>query len=182
MKIETLKPVVIDLDDTLVQGDLLFMSFKKMLRTNFFLIFFVPCWLVRGRAYLKFQIASRIQFDFAKVPLNSKVIEYIRLKKNEGHPILLMTGATEALATGLANHLGLFDRVFSSSSSLNFKGSKKTAYLLQKYGHQKYIYVGNGSDDLVVWRHCFKAGVVSQSSRLIQKVIDLLGKENVFFL
>jgi len=53
-------PLCADLDGTLVKTDILVESLLALLKSNPFYILLIPLWLLKGRAYLKQQIASHL--------------------------------------------------------------------------------------------------------------------------
>ena len=51
-------PLVVDLDGTLIRTDLLHESVFALLKLNPFYMFLLPLWLLKGKAYMKGQIAA----------------------------------------------------------------------------------------------------------------------------
>ena len=60
-------PLVLDLDGTLIAGDLLYKSFFSILRRNPLIVFSCARWLLRGRAALKRQLALRNRIDWDRL-------------------------------------------------------------------------------------------------------------------
>jgi len=60
-------PLVLDLDGTLIAGDLLYKSFVSILRRNPLVVFQCAAWLLRGRAALKRQLALRARIDWDRL-------------------------------------------------------------------------------------------------------------------
>jgi hypothetical protein len=56
-------PLFVDLDGTLIKGDLLMESGLALLRHAPLALLHVPWWLMRGRARLKAEIARRVRID-----------------------------------------------------------------------------------------------------------------------
>jgi hypothetical protein len=50
-------PLCVDLDGTLIAGDLLWEALLALLRQRPWLLLLVPLWLLRGKAHLKEQLA-----------------------------------------------------------------------------------------------------------------------------
>ena len=69
-------PLIIDLDGTLIKSDLLYESFYALLKRNPFMIFIIPFWLFKGKAYLKYQIAARVDIDVNLLPYNKDFLDY----------------------------------------------------------------------------------------------------------
>ncbi len=159
-------PLCVDLDGTLVRSDMLLESFIRLLRQKFLYIFFIPFWLLKGRSCLKHEIAAKVSIDYACLPYNRKVIEYIEKEKKKGRDIILVTAADKIIAEGVAAHLNLFDEVLASTDGVNLKGKKKAAVLVGKYAEQGFDYIGNEMVDLAIWKHAATAISVNHSRRL----------------
>ena len=158
------KPViVIDLDGTLIKTDLLIESFLLMIKQNPFLAFAALFWLFKGKAYMKREIARRVDVPVDQLPYNAEVIAFIEQKKQQGHRIALATASYKRFANAVAQHVGLFDDVFATDGETNLSGSKKRAALNAAYGENKYCYAGNATVDCKVWQDCDKAIVVGDN-------------------
>ncbi len=66
-------PLVLDLDGTLIAGDLLYKSFFSILRRNPLIVFRCALWLRHGRAALKRQLALRNRIDWDRLKLHQDV-------------------------------------------------------------------------------------------------------------
>ena len=107
----------------------------------------IPIWLASGgRARVKAEIARRVSLDPAYLPYNSKVLEFLEAQRLEGRQLILATGADQAVAKGIARHLGIFQAVVSSGGNINLTGSHKLARLKREFGH--FDYIGNSLADL----------------------------------
>ncbi len=65
-------PLVVDLDGTLIKTDLLWEHLARLLRRNPLWLLPILLWWVRGRAFLKRQLARRIKIDPATLPYQRK--------------------------------------------------------------------------------------------------------------
>jgi beta-phosphoglucomutase-like phosphatase (HAD superfamily) len=88
-----LKPLVIDLDGTLIKTDLLIESFLLLLRKNFLYLFLAPIWLLRGKAYFKAEIAGRVDIDVKLLPYNQEFLAYLREQRANGRELWLATAS-----------------------------------------------------------------------------------------
>jgi 4-hydroxybenzoate polyprenyltransferase len=158
-------PLAIDLDGTLLRTDMLYESVFALLGREPLLVFALPFWLLRGRAFLKQQIARRVEIDFATLPWDERVLALAReaLGKRE---VVLCTASDQRLAAAAANQLGVFDTVLASDGSNNLSGSRKARLLCERYGERGFDYVGNAPVDLKVWRHARKAIVANAGPSL----------------
>jgi 4-hydroxybenzoate polyprenyltransferase len=147
----SLIPLVIDLDGTLVRTDMLWETLFLFLR-KFPLSFLLPLyWLLRGKAFLKHKLASKTEIDIEKLPYESRVIEIIERERNKGRYIVLATATNITIARKIAQHLGLFDSVVATESNVNFASYTKRNFLVSNYGVKGFDYAGNSRDDLCVW-------------------------------
>src|SRR4029077_19483789 len=115
----------VDLDGTILNGDLLWESLLVLLGAHPWYIFLLPLWLVRGKAALKHEIARRAELNVSTLPFREDVIGYLREEKLRGRKLILATGSDEILATAVADYLGLFDFVLGSDGKTNLTGENK---------------------------------------------------------
>jgi 4-hydroxybenzoate polyprenyltransferase len=175
-----INPIVVDLDGTLIKTDMLFESANQFIAENP-LRFWQPfVWLMRGRPYLKEQLAQRYQFDPASLPYNEEVLAWLRSEAANGTPIYLATASNKAIADAVAEHLKLFTGVFASEGDINLKASRKCDRLIAEFGERQFDYVGNEGDDLAVWEKSKQAHVVSSSNALLAQVA-VLGNQGKLF-
>jgi 4-hydroxybenzoate polyprenyltransferase/phosphoserine phosphatase len=163
-------PLVVDLDGTLIMGDLLVESASQVAtRRPADLLHFVP-WLLESRVRLKSELARRCDIDPAALPYNEPLIEWLKGERESGRKIVLATASHQLLADRVAHHLGLFDQVLASSDDLNLKSERKRDRLVELFGERGFDYVGNDDADLPVWEAAGKAHIVSDNSRLINQL------------
>jgi len=155
-------PLVLDLDGTLIAGDLLYKSFFSILRRNPLVVFQCAAWLLDGRAALKRQLALRSRIDWDRLKLHQDVLALAIREKRAGRTVVLATAADAVLAGQLASRLSFIDQVFASDGQRNLKGSAKAAMLLQLFP-AGFIYAGDSKADLKVWRHA--SGIVLVNAR-----------------
>ena len=102
-----------DLDGSLIATDLLHESTLKLLRASPLALLHLPAWLMRGKAVLKREIASRVDIDVTTLPYRAEVVQYIREARARGQRTVLVTASDGGLAKSVARHLGLFDDVLA---------------------------------------------------------------------
>jgi phosphoserine phosphatase len=155
-------PLVLDLDGTLIAGDLLFESFISIFRKNPLIVVNCASWLLRGRAALKRELALRSRLDMERVQLHQDVVALAIHEKAAGRAIVVATAADGILAERLAARVGCVDRVFASDGQRNLKGDEKAAMLCRLFP-EGFIYAGDSAADLKVWRHACGIIVVNAS-------------------
>lgn len=162
-------PLIVDLDGTLIKKDLVWVSLGRWLRENPAGIFAVLFWWMRGRAFLKQQLARRVKLDPAALPFNQKFLAWLREQKASGRKIVLATAADFQMAKPVADYIGIFDEVLASDGRTNLRGRNKLKALVERFGERGFDYAGNSSVDLAVWRGAQGAIVVSRKASLARK-------------
>jgi hypothetical protein len=170
-------PLVVDLDGTLIAGDMFYKSFFAVLGRNPFIV--LPCigWFWRGRAVLKRELALRCRIDFDRLKLHQDVLALLLREKAAGRSVVLATAADALLAEPIAARLRIFDRVIASDGSLNLKGPAKAQALTQLFPGG-FIYAGDSKADLPVWRHA-RAIVVVNARESVAAAARSLGRSTL---
>jgi len=154
----------VDLDGTLLNSDILYESLLALLASNPLYIFLIPFWLLRGKAAVKRELASRVTLPAETLPYNPLVLELLRTTTQR--PRVLCTASDELLVAPIAAHLGLFEQVIASDGQRNLSGRNKAEVLVEAFGERGFDYMGNGKVDLAVWDHAAGAWVVNNSASL----------------
>jgi 4-hydroxybenzoate polyprenyltransferase/phosphoserine phosphatase len=142
------RPLCVDLDGTLVKSDTLVDSLMVLARRHPAAFLRTPLWAVKGKAYLKSQVASRVALDVDHLPYNRPLLDYLKEQHAAGRKLYLATGADAALARRIAAHLGIFDEVMASDGTVNLTGKNKLQHLEQRFPVDGFDYVGNAAPDL----------------------------------
>lgn len=159
-------PLCIDCDGTLIRTDLLHESVFRVLKSSWTTVLALPFWLMRGKAFMKQQLAERVKLDVAGLPYNAEVLELLTRARSEGRTTVLVTASPRQQAQQIADHLGLFDRVEASDGTVNLAGRNKAEHLERIFGRAGFVYAGNSTTDLPVWAASAGAVVVSASNSL----------------
>jgi 4-hydroxybenzoate polyprenyltransferase len=158
--------ICVDVDGTLLRTDLLFESLFCLLKEKLWLVFLVPLWLIRGKAYLKRKLAERVSFDDTEFPLNAPLVTFLTNESQLGRSIILCSASDESLVRRVSKQLPFFVEVIATRGGLNLKGENKANALVDRFGAGGFDYAGNSSDDLVIWRRARQAIVVNASNRV----------------
>ncbi|PZP33432.1 MAG: UbiA family prenyltransferase [Roseateles depolymerans] len=156
-----LPPLAVDLDGTLIRTDLLHETSLLLLRQSPLSLLSLPSWLARGKAWMKQQIAERVEPDYSRLPYDPDLLAWLRQERAQGRRLVLCTASDARLARGVADHLQLFDEVMASDGQTNLSSENKAQALAGRFGEQGFDYAGNSSDDLPVWRRARAAVVVA---------------------
>jgi len=159
-------PLCVDLDGTLIYSDTLLESALLLIKRNPLNIFRMLVWMLRGKAVLKSEIASRVTLNPAALPYNREFVTWLESERRTGRSLWLCTAANVRLAEVVAAHLGIFDGVIASDGSTNLAGDSKASHLVERFGERGFDYCGNERRDLKVWRHAHGAIVTNGGASL----------------
>ncbi|ORE94851.1 UbiA family prenyltransferase [Aurantimonas sp. 22II-16-19i] len=158
---QTDRPIFVDLDGTLIRSDLLWETLFLNARQSPARLLGLPGWLAAGKARLKAELATGIDFDPALLPYREEVLEALRAARASGRRIVLATGANERLAHAVADHLGLFDEVMASCDAVNLTSERKLKRITAGCGVDGFDYFGNSHEDLCLLQAAAEATVVA---------------------
>ena len=159
--------LVVDLDGCLIATDMLQEGALRLVARNPLLAFALPFWLLRGRAYLKEQVAQRTQVSAANLPYNAEVLALIDEYRKRGARIILATASHRGIAESIARHVGRFDVVLATQEGNNLKGPAKLEEILRVVGDQPFAYVGNDLPDLAIWERSAEIHVVNPAAGVL---------------
>ncbi|UPG86538.1 UbiA family prenyltransferase [Luteibacter aegosomatis] len=158
-------PLCVDLDGTLIRSDLLVESALALISQHPLMIFSMLIWLMRGKAYLKKQIAIRVSLDASSLPYNEELLAWLRNERTH-RPLILCTASDMRLTAPVAQHVAIFDDVLASDGHVNLSGSRKAEALVERFGQHGFDYIGNAPVDIAVWKHARFAYVVERGTTL----------------
>lgn len=177
---EASRPLVVDLDGTLIYTDMLHESAIKVLRDQPLTTLRIPFWLSRGKAVLKEHLAQRSDFDPQTLPYNQALIEWLQEQKANGRKLVLCTASDRLIADSIAAYLGIFDDVIASDGKVNLSGRNKADALAERFGDSGFDYVGNSWKDIPVWARAQRAVVVNAPASITRAARDCCEIERVF--
>lgn len=154
-------PICVDMDGTLVRGNLLLESALSFLRHHWGRTYRLIGWLAKGRARLKRELATVAEIDPALLPYNHELIDWLKARKDEGRQLILVSAGDALLAERVAGHVGLFKEVIASDGVRNLKGRTKADFLVKRFGERGFIYAGDSRADVAVWRKAAAAIIVN---------------------
>jgi len=164
------KPLVVDVDGSLLRTDMLFESFWNALGRHPIATFLALLFNFHRRARLKQKLAALSDLDFSLMPLNDLVVEEVNRARAEGRPIYLASGGDEALVGALAKETKLADHFFASNGVLDMTSNHKAATLVRWFGAGGYSYIGDRMADVPVWSDADHAYIVGDSPAVQQTV------------
>ncbi len=173
------RPLVVDLDGTLVQGDLLIELAFAYLGRNPLRIFSLLANLFQGKAALKAHIASATALDVERLPYDAEVLTLIDKARSDGRPVYLVSASNERYVSAIANHLGVFDGWLASDETHNLSATAKANRLIADFGDRGFDYVGNCKADLPVWQHAHRC-LATRTSVSVRAKLLAFAPEAVF--
>ena len=160
-------PLIVDLDHTLIDTDLLFLSSLGVLTKSPWLIGHYFFWLWKGKGYLKDQLVRRFEINIPELPYNDSVIGYIMQRKKDGSKIILATASHKNYAFAIAKHLKIFDYVMASNKDFNLSSHNKAETLVSRFGEKNFDYMGDHMRDIPVWEVSHLSIIVNATNRII---------------
>jgi 4-hydroxybenzoate polyprenyltransferase len=159
------RPLVVDLDGTLIRSDILIESGFAYLKAAPHRFYEPLLWLARGgKPGLKAGLADATNLDVTVLPYDATVLEWLKAERDAGRSLVLATASHERYAQAISAHLGLFDQTFASNDTVNLSSHKKREKLVAEYGERGFDYAGNSHDDIAVWQSAERAYVVNPST------------------
>ena len=152
------KPLVVDLDGSLIKTELPWESFLSVLSKHPFELMKI-IWRkikIKQECYFKIELQKRAKLSLEQLPFSNKFLNYLKEEKARGRTLVLCTGSTQSYAEQIQKITGLFDSVWGSTLGKNVVGRKKAMFLVGKYGERKFDYAGNSLADLKVARYAHK--------------------------
>jgi 4-hydroxybenzoate polyprenyltransferase len=160
------RPLVVDLDGTLLRSDLLIEAAFSALSRSPVSLFGMLSAFIRGKASLKHFLAMRCELDPSVLPYDEVVLASIYRASTEGRPVYLVSGSNRKLVEMIARHLGIFTGWWASDESCNLSGDAKAKWLVAQFGERGFDYIGNDAADLSVWARAHKAITIRISGRV----------------
>nr|WP_262913790.1 UbiA family prenyltransferase [Rhizobium halophilum] len=164
------RPLVVDLDGTLIRSDLLIeCAFSELSHCPHSIVEMVRA-LGEGKASLKHRLSEPRDFDPAVLPYDPEVLKVIRQASQEGRAVYLASASHERLVSAVAAHLGLFTGWFATDAATNCAGEVKAGILVAAFGEGGFDYVGNDKADLPVWRRAAKAYAIRTPGKVARQL------------
>jgi len=174
------KPLIVDLDGTLIRTDLLYESLLLLVREKLYFLFLLPYWLFRGKAHLKRMLTRCTTISVQTLPYHQELLVWLKQQRDHGRYLVLCSASDSLNVQLVAQHLGIFDEVIASDGLVNLAGAHKAAELVRTFGAKGFDYVGNSSDDLHVWAQAHAGIVVNASERVLKKAQQIIPIVQIF--
>ena len=166
------RPVVLDLDNTLISTNVLHELALVYLKKNPLRLVRLVGWLIKGRANLKNRLGQLVTLDVDTLPANEAVVAFAEEQKRRGALIVLATATDSLIARRIARRFDFIDEVIGTENGVNLKGAEKARRLVSRFP-DGFVYVGDSAADLKVWAVADSAVIVSDSSALARRAEKL---------
>ncbi len=163
-------PLYVDLDGTVIKTDLMFESILLLLKKNLLEALLIPFWLIKGRAYLKHQLAQRVSIPVELLPQNPEFIHYLKEQVELERNIILISASNQVPVRQISDHLGLFVDTMGSDEGHNLKAGNKLTRILQLNPEGGFSYAGNSSADIAVWSDADEIVLVNCDKSLVSSL------------
>ena len=170
---EKYEVLVVDLDDSLIAGDVSRDQILWYLKRHPLRIIPTLLALVTSRAALKDRIAQEHPVIPDQLHYRQSVIDLIKRDRALGIKTALVSATNDRLIQAISTFVGLFDVAIGSSAHELVKGSGKLDRIRREFDHRPFAYVGDTDIDLLVWRGATKAYVVNPDESLEKRVLAL---------
>lgn len=164
------RPLVVDLDGTLIASDLLIEAVFLELGRRPHSLYDMLTALSRGKAALKHRLSETANFDPSTLPYDPAVLALVRQAKSEGRAVYLASASHHRLVESIAQHLGEFTGWFASDESTNLAGARKAQKLVEAFGERGFDYIGNDAADMAVWGKAAKSFAIRAPNRVRRKM------------
>ena len=164
------RPLVVDLDGTLLKTDLLVESFLHLLARDPLAALGAVGQLRHGKAALKARLTECAALDMSLMPMDAAVLALIAEQRAAGGKVVLASASDARYVHAVADHLGGFDAVLGSREGVNLSGANKATRLVEDFGEGGFDYVGNAPVDMHIWQHANTAYLAGGSAGLARKL------------
>ncbi|WP_296649651.1 UbiA family prenyltransferase [Paraburkholderia sp.] len=176
----TNRPLVVDLDGTLLRTDVLIECAWAFVKRPMLRCWLMLVWLVRGgKAGLKARLAEFTHLEVTVLPYDAGLVAQLKEERAAGRKLVLATATHRRYARAIADHLQLFDQVFATEGDVNLSAHRKRDRLVEAFGDKGFDYVGNSRDDLAVWASAERAWVVNPERGVMRAARELGNVERV---
>ena len=173
------RPLILDLDGTLVRADMLLETVLALLRAAPWRMFEIGLWMLRGRAYLKRRLAEETNIEPDVLPFNEELLAYAADIAASGRPVYVATAADAKVAEKVVRRIAFIRGVIGSDGLRNLKGEAKAQVLAERFP-DGFDYAGDARADIPIWRRATNAIVVEAASSVEHAAASVATVAKVF--
>ena len=159
--------LAVDLDNTLIKTDMIYIGLKFMLRHKIYLFpMLMYILLIKGKPYAKKFLYDKTSYSLENLVFNKSVINFIKQNKGKYHEIILISGSYFKYVDAIASHINLFNYAVGTTVNRNMISLNKVIYLKKKYGNVIFYYIFVIKKDIPIWEAARTAYVVDNGNIL----------------
>lgn len=162
-------PLVVDLDGTLINTDLLHEGILLLLKKNALYLFSCFAWILKGKAYFKNKLFSIVSVNYELLPYNTGLLDFLQSEHGKGKRLILATASPSKCAHEISKLIPIFNEIYGTES-INLKGRNKLNLLINRFGYFRFDYVGNSNSDLIIFASSRHSYLVNPGKSLESKV------------
>jgi 4-hydroxybenzoate polyprenyltransferase len=159
----------VDLDNSLLRVDTLHEGIAHLLSRRPWAVFALLLELFRGKVAVKQFVHKHAPLDVKDLPIREDLLAYLTQQKALGRPIGLFSAAGQDIVDACRERFGIFDIAVGTSDPANLAGRAKLRSI-QKHLGQQFVYAGDSSADLPIWREANGAIYLGRSRLLRARV------------
>jgi hypothetical protein len=158
-------PLIVDLDHTLIDTDLLYESSIAVLKKSPWLIFLYPFWFAKGKGYLKDQLVKRFSINAQTLPYIQNTIDYIVERKKQGSTIILAIASHKDYAFEVVKYFQTHknsETVVNNKQNLDLFANKTEVLKTKSANHSLF-------DDVMASNADFNLSSHNKAKKLIER-------------
>lgn len=180
MSQQTLPPLCVDLDGTLIRTNSIIDAGVMAIKRNPLRIFPLFVAATKGRAHVKEKIGIYTTHEQLHFVYNTPLIAWLKEQKSRGRKLILATASDTHIATFVANHLALFEEIIASTAKRPIEAATKHIALKKHFSSQSFSYAGNSRDDISIWNIAASAVIVDAPESVQAQVVKNSTVEKIF--
>ena len=165
IKTKQLCILAVDLDNTLIKTDMIYVGIKFVLLYRIYLLpKLIWLFLFQGKTHAKKYLFDITSYSLENITFNQSVIDFITKNKEKYTHTILISGSYYKYVDAISKYLGLFDFSVGTTLGTNMISLNKTRYLKEKFGDLIFDYIGDSKKDIPIWETARTAYVVNSGN------------------
>ena len=157
--------LAVDLDNTLIKTDMIYVGIKYLLVYRIYLLpKLIWLFLFKGKTYAKKYLFDITSYSLKDIIFNQSVVDFIKNNKQKYTYTILISGSYYKYVDAISEYLGFFDFSVGTTLETNMISLNKTKYLKEKFGDFIFDYIGDSKKDIPIWESARTAYVVNNAN------------------
>ena len=165
-----MKPLVVDLEGTLVKTDLIFEAANTLIAHEPERLVGLARGLLGGRTKVRPYLAQSRTVEPASLPYHAELLDWLHRQHAAGRRLILVARSPAQLAEPVFKYLGFFDELLLLDRDAEPRHADLRSLLISRYGAQGFDFVGSRRADVAVWQAAAAGYLVSSDAALIAQV------------